>query len=133
MSTIDYDNQAMWGAGNFFRFNTPGDKIIGNLVEVTYKTFDATDTKPESTVPVFHLEQNDGSIIEVTLSYVDLKKQIREMRPQIGNWIGIKYNRKIDKTMLFDVVVSAGRPAGQVGMTAEEQMASPDYKGPVPF
>jgi hypothetical protein len=115
--SIDYDNQSMWGSGSFFKFEQPGDKITGNLVEVTTKKFEATDTKPEQTVPVFHLEQNDGAIIEVTISYVDLKKQLRDMRPQIGDYVGIKYTRKIDKTMLFDVVKSAGRPAGGPGRT----------------
>lgn len=109
---IDYNDQSLWGAGNFFQFATPGDKISGNLVEVTYKTFEAKDDKPAQTVPVFHLEQNDGTVIEVTISYVDLKKQIREMQPQVGDFVGIKYTRKIDKTMLFDVVKRGAIPAG---------------------
>lgn len=135
MTTIDYDNQALWGAGNFFRFETPGDKISGNLVDVTYKTFDATDTKPAQTVPVFHLEQNDGSIIEVTISKVDLKKQIRQLAPQVGSYIGIKYNRKIDKTMLFDVVVQAGRPLGVPGSTTggSTPPMGPAASEPAPF
>lgn len=119
MTSIDYNDPALWGAGQFFKFVTPGDKISGNLVEVTYKTFEAKDDQAARTVPVFHLEQNDGTIIEVTISHVDLKKQIRDMQPQIGNWVGIKFNRKLDKIMLFDLVVSQGRPAGTATTAAD--------------
>lgn len=125
MTSIDYNDQSLWGAGTFFKFNTPGDKISGNLVEVTYKTFDATDTQAAKTVPVFHLEQNDGVVIEVTIGYVDLKKQIRDLQPQVGNWVGIKYNRKIDKTMLFDVVVSHARPAGTAQTVSDPMTTRP--------
>lgn len=112
MTSIDYDDPNLWGSGAFFKFSNPGDKISGNIVEVTVKHWDATDDSPAKQSPVFHLEQNDGSIIEVTISHSDLKKQIREMRPQIGQWIGIKFNRTVGKVFLFDVVINAGRPAG---------------------
>jgi hypothetical protein len=133
--TIDYDDQTMWGSGAFFKFETPGDKITGNLVEVTSKTFDATDTKPAQTVPVFHLEQNDGSVIEVTISYVDLKKQLRDMRPQVGDYLGIKYTRKIDKTMLFDVIKAPGKPTGTAGKadTSNASTTASEASDEIPF
>lgn len=129
MTQINYDDP-MWGSGAFFKFVNDGDKITGNLVDCTTKTFEATADKAEQVCPVFHLEQSDGTVIEVTITNADLRKQLRALQPQIGNFVGMKRNRKVGNTVLFDVIVERARPVNPVPTTIA------DIDGPkneVPF
>lgn len=108
-----YANPAF--GGSFFKFEQDGDTVRGNIVEVSMKHFDANVEKgyAESDSPVYHLEQTDGTVLEVTASYADLKSQLRRMQPWIGDHLAIKRNRKIGTKVLFDVSVSAGRPVAK--------------------
>ena len=134
--TANYDDP-MWGSGAYFKFESDGDKVSGNLVEITSKTFEATEDRAAQTHPVFHLEQSDGTVLEVTINYADLKKQIRDLRPAVGSFVGIKRNRKVGKMILFDVVVRAAMPLAPTPTNITDidanQAALVDAAGDAPF
>ena len=69
---------------------------------------------PASVVPLLKLRLRDGSEVEVTAGYVDMKVQLIKLAPQIGQLVRIKRLRKAGQKVLFDVEVrNAAKPAAK--------------------
>ena len=122
---IDYDD-SKWG-GTFFKFAEDGDKIGGEIVAFDWKHFEADADRAASDAPVYTLRVKDGAEVEVTASYADLKAQLRKTKPQVGDVLWMKRDRKVGNKVLFSI---SHTPAA--GPTAAGASSAPAAAGGMP-
>lgn len=88
----------------FFKFEAEGDTIEGVITDITETVFPATDTKPEQTCPVLHLDTAQG-VRELTIGAVDLLAKTKAKNPQVGDWYSAAWVATAGKKRIFMVIV----------------------------
>lgn len=105
-----------------------GDVIIGTVQEVTKGWSDYTDTY----YPIVVIKPDDGDAVSVHAFHAVLRNRLTELRPVVGETLGIKYvGKQKSKDGKRDVTVYIvkveGRSGGNVWDEVEEtpRVASP--------
>ena len=104
-------------SGQFVKWETVGDKVVGDVVALGIGLSLNGDKVPELTV-----REDGGNDVTVTASQSNLKAEILRLRPVVGDRISIVYaateKREGGKTLKkFDVKVISGGAKGTVATT----------------
>lgn len=113
--------------GNFAKWETPGDEIVGDVVGKGI----GRDLK-DNPVPELIIRRDDETEVTVTASQGQLRAKLLEARPQVGDRVKITYtkNEKRDggKTLKhFDVVVKSGGAKNPVATPEAAAAAEEDF------
>ena len=110
--------------GERFKFVKPGDKIEGEILNISTTTFGGT----ADPTPVLSIRTSDGKVVDVTASQTVLCSRLAEQGPDVGETISITYtgddtaNQKPGRSAakLFDVLVKrSGPPAAAAAAPSE--------------
>jgi hypothetical protein len=80
-----WDDPEFRNSGNFFKFETTGDKIVGTIEAIRKHTF--SDGKA---VPQLFIRTDGGEEITVSAGQVLLQRELAEKRPEAGDRIAIE-------------------------------------------
>lgn len=81
-----WDDPDMKVGGDYIKFNEPGDTAIGEVLHIGKKQWD-----DGSVAPTLLLRCDDGEERTVTAGQVQLKAQLAEKRPQVGDRVRIEF------------------------------------------
>lgn len=87
----DLFNEENIPESNFFKFETPGDKVAGILVETEDKP--AKDNFPPQRV--FTLKQADGTFVKVGISLGKAYVIARAAQARMGDLLGFEYKKDV--------------------------------------
>jgi hypothetical protein len=87
-------------ASSFVQFETPGDSITGQLVNVREGTFEG-DTRP-----LLDLKLGDGSEVTVNCGPRNLRRTVLTDRYPLGTVLTITFTKLEGRSKLFDVTVA---------------------------
>lgn len=112
--------------GERFKFLKPGDRIEGEILNITTTTFGGS----ADPTPVLTLRTDRGVVTEVTASQTVLCSRLAEEGPDVGDTISITYDGDADNAKpgrspakLFTVVVKrADAPAATAAAVAEDEV-----------
>lgn len=107
MSNIWDDEQIQPTGGDFIKFDAIGDKTKGRITAIRKQRF-ADDNAADgySYAPQLDLTLADGSEATLTAGQWHLKKQLIELRPEVGDEIEVIHNAKQGRSKLFAVTVT---------------------------
>lgn len=75
------------GSGEFVKFENTGDKVVGTIVAIRLHTFD----EKKGPVPLIDLDTGAEDTLTLAVDKVDLRRQIGELEPQVGDKLGVEY------------------------------------------
>ena len=110
-----WDDPELKPAGNYVRFEQPGEKIAGTILAIRKHTF------PDGKVAAeLIIRKDDGEEVTVTAGQVMLARKLAELRPAEGDRIGIAFTqvekRDGGKTLKhFEVQMANANPAAIAG------------------
>lgn len=104
----DFNWDDLPGSGSFTKFAEVGDQVSGTITDIR-----AGQDFNGNPCAVLDIETSNGPAI-VTCAQANLKAQIKQLRPKVGQTISIAYvrNEKAEKgtKKVFDIKVSDGIP-----------------------
>lgn len=137
---IDYDDPDIQVGGNWIKWETVGDNVVGTITAYAKKKR-SKDDGSEVVNPIFHITKDDGSEVSMEAGQVGLKQALVGARPQIGDRVRITYtgNQKIagkpSQMKLFTVEVSkapaTSAPAGNGQLAAAAAVLTSAGASPV--
>lgn len=102
----DPEIKAATSAGDYKRWETIGDNVVGKVLAISPKGGTTFDGDP---CPLVVIEQDDGEEVKVTLAQANLVRTVAAARPEVGDRVAISYVelKKVDKGTLkmFECVV----------------------------
>lgn len=121
-----WDEPDMRPDSNFVKFETIGDKVVGDIDGITIHTF--PDGKR---APKLFIRDDSGEVQTLTAGQFELKTKLAELRPDVGDRIAIVYtaSEKLEggKTLKrFDVTVKRGGATAPVPVAAAVAAVSAD-------
>lgn len=108
MSTHPWDDIPNTGGGTYFKFRDKGDSIKGTVTAIRKGTdFDGNPA------PEMDVQCPDGETFTVTCDKAQLKRQILDLRPNVGDTVAIVYTddertAQGGSMKCFDVAVKPG-------------------------
>lgn len=100
-------------ASAMIRWETPGQQVVGTVAAIRTHVF-APERGP---VPLLDLETDDGELVTVAVDKADLRRQIVDAAPQVGDRIRILFRdterRPAGVAKLFDVQVRRAAPSSE--------------------
>lgn len=124
-----WDDPELQPAGNYVKFDNPGDAVTGTILAIRKHTF--ADGKVAAELII---RTDTGEDVTVTAGQIQLARKLAELRPAEGDRIGIRYDssekRDGGKTLKhFTVQVQNGN--GQPAPAAQPAPAQPAAAQPV--
>jgi hypothetical protein len=106
-----WDDPTIRPAGDYVKFDEPGDAIVGEILAVAVHTFEDGKRAPKLVI-----RTDDGDERTLTAGQMQLSAKLAEQRPEVGDRIAVTYigseKRAGGKTLKkFDVVVKRGAPS----------------------
>lgn len=123
--TSVWDDPAIKANDDYVKFENPGDKVVGTILDISVHTF--PDGKK---APKLVIRTDGGDERVLTAGQTMLLRRLAELRPDVGDRIAVLFERveKRDggKTMkVFQVEVARqGAPAGDTVAAPEAPVAS---------
>ena len=118
-----WDDPALATGGDYVKFETPGDEVVGDVINVGLHTWDDGSVCPKLTI-----RTDDGNDVTLTAGQVRLKAALFEQRPDTGDRIRVKFTevekRPGGRTLKhFAVDVAKGGAKGTVAAAADDTEA----------
>jgi hypothetical protein len=111
------------GSHDFAKFETEGDGVTGVIVAIRQHVFDA-DRGP---VPLLDLEKEDGEIVTLSADKVDLRQQLADIGPQVGDKLRVKFTEWAktpngNRKKVFEVNHRAGERKPHIPEPPQEEL-----------
>lgn len=76
------------GSGEFVKFETVGDEVIGTITAIRTHTFDVA----KGEVVLLDIDPKDGGdSVTLSVDKVDLRFKIADLAPQVGDLLAVKF------------------------------------------
>jgi hypothetical protein len=113
--------------GEFIKFENVGDQVVGNILDISIKTWDDGKKSPQLV-----LACDDGEERILTAGQIQLKTKLAELRPSVGDRIKIVHTsvekRAGGKTLKhFDVAIAGAKAAPVPVATAADFADEPPF------
>lgn len=116
------------GSGDFVKFETIGDEVVGTIVAIRKHTFD----KDKGEVPLLDIEPKaGGDAVTLSIDKVDLRFKMADLEPQVGDLIAVKFTGTEKTPNGTKKVFAVKHKAGEVD-PFDSSTPEPEY-GEEPF
>ena len=82
-----WDDPDLRIGGNYVKWQNPGDSVTGEILALRKRVFDDGKAAVELII-----KPDDGDEVTVTASQYELKDKLAEVKPAVGDRIGIRFD-----------------------------------------
>jgi hypothetical protein len=126
MSTVQNDNE--FGPdlheAQGWRPATPGDTVIGTIVEADAGWSDWMNDREGGSYPIITVQEDDGKAVSVHCFQTVLYRRVMSLRPQLGERIKFIYHGKKERSDKTTVAQFTVRVAGRTQTDVYERLTS---------
>jgi hypothetical protein len=86
--SFDWEPFKVGSGGDFVKFETEGDEIVGTITALRKKRFKDQD---RDTALIDIQPKDGGDVVTLACDKVDLRMQLAELEPQVGDLLAVRF------------------------------------------